>query len=160
MFNPPGQRRDAVGSKPAPGATRLTMKDLIKRFRTVLNEQKLSHLKDDIVSGYTNGRTIHASDLSEVELKSLIESLQKPVKKAAPDKGDKIRKGIFHIAYQMDIISAEMTSAEKTARIEEYIQKHEKMGNKKHLNEYSVPELQKLFHQFKINLVWYLNKKF
>ena len=135
------------------------MKDLIKRLRTVLNRQNLSDLKDEIVFGYTNGRTIHASDLSEVELKSLIESLQKPDKKAAPNKGDKIRKGVFHIAYQMDIISAEMTSAEKTARIEDYIQKHEKMGNKKHLNEYSVPELQKLFHQFKIYLVWYLNKK-
>ena len=121
-------------------------------------------LKENLVFEVTNGRTEHLSDLTNSEADELIKHLNDRMKPAAPvakpqaKQGDKIRKTIFHCAYEMRLINNRMTNEEKVATINGYIAGHEKIGLKKKLNEYTIPELQALCFQFSVFLKHFLTK--
>lgn len=109
--------------------------------------------RHNMIFDITGGRSSSARDLTDEEAEKIIRS----VRQGTP--GDRIRKAIFSVCYEMDIINKKMTNAAKLAAINQYIQNSSKIGVKKDLNAYTPPELQKLYYQFRVFLKWYLSKK-
>ena len=71
----------------------------------LLNLTKLMWQKETLISGFTNGRTAHSSQMSETEAQALIDHLQEQgrdnEKDAINKRMDKMRKKLLSYAYEM-----------------------------------------------------------
>jgi hypothetical protein len=131
-----------------------TKKDVI-HFNVLLHQRGMTDQKRDLIYWYTHGRTDRTLLMKSDELKQLIRSLEG---KEDSDMRNKVRRGIFSFSHTMCLINDTMNSTEKMEAINEYIAQHSKISLKKHINAYTLPELQKLFWQFKVFSEHYLNK--
>lgn len=132
----------------------ITKRDVI-RFNTLLHRHKIVEQKRDLIYIYSQGRTDRTLEMKPEELEKLISSLSgnEPY-----EQKNHVRRGIFSFCYTMNIINNSMSNQQKTDTINAYIDAHPKIGIKKHLNAYTLPELQNLFWQFKVFAEYYLTK--
>lgn len=138
-------------------------KNDIKKFYALLHNlcihahMDLNDTKKYLVLEVSQGRTEHSKELFDIELNRLIFDLQNKINNITI-KGDRTRKSIMSMCYTMNLITNNMTNAQKLAAIDKYIVEHTKIGNKKPLMKYSVKELNKLHHQFEVFTAHYLSK--
>ena len=113
-----------------------------------------------MIHDVTKGRTEHTKELSFEEADMLIDHIKRFLdsKETVLPEGDRIRKSILSMCYTMNIINELMHPGEKIQKVNEFILKHEKIGLKKRLAQYSVKELQNLHYQFEVFTKHYLSK--
>ena len=130
----------------------------VQKMRVLLSQNDAEQHKETMCFSVSGGRTSHLSDLNIDEISFLINKLQgKTSDSPATFKmGNKIRRSIFSLAHQLNVINSVMTNADKIKAINEYIEKHEKIGVKKKFNSYTVKELQNLHYQFEVFLKYKL----
>lgn len=132
----------------------ISKKDVI-RFNTLLHRRSMMDQKRDLIHLYSNGRTDRTLEMKPEELEQLINALDGNQPYNAKNH---VRRGIFSFCYTMGIINNDMDNKEKMDAVTAYIESHPKIGNKKHINAYTLPELQNLYWQFKISAEYFLTK--
>lgn len=138
----------------------------IRQFRAILANLKIMDLKDDIVAEATNGKTTHASELSDKELQQLIDELNKKSKQAdtwtmklETQRTDHMRKRILSMCHQMNWVTWNIDKQKHVvdlARLDAWMTTYSYLH--KPMNAYNYAELQKLVHQFETMFKTYLNK--
>lgn len=124
----------------------------IIQFNTILTSLGLQDMKRDIIAGATDGRTDRTKKMSKIELAFLINSLNISQSQQDYKKGNKIRRSIMSMSYQLEIINSLMSNEEKITEIEKYIKSHPKTKALKSFVSLTVQELQKLHYQFEVFL--------
>lgn len=114
----------------------------IKILHTLLNQLGLLEEKKSFVYDVSNGRTESTKELTIIEARQLIQHLR------SDDSGDKMRRKVFALAYNADIIWGE-TDADKKMnliKINKFLK--EKGTVKKELHKMTNAELIKVVNQF------------
>jgi hypothetical protein len=115
----------------------------IVRLHTLLNNSGLLDAKRELIAFYSRGRTNSAKELTVDEFENLIEHL------IQHDSGDRMRKKIFSIAYDLKIIyphaDKESDKHMNRAALDKFLKANSYLH--KSLNEYTVNELPKLVSQ-------------
>ena len=124
----------------------------IIQFNAILNSLNLQDMKRELIANATDGRTDRTKQMSNVEICELIAYLNKEQKTEI--KGNKIRRSIMSMCYQIGVISSEMSNEEKIAEIDKYIKSHPKTKDLEMKSFVFLPvaELQKLHYQFEVFL--------
>ncbi len=123
---------------------------LIKTFYTLLHKTGLKQYKENIVLGFTEGKTTHISDLTPKDIKKLCSIIRKhnlPTNTNAERKTRLIRK-IYALFRNAGYIygSSEADNKMNTAKINAFLK--EKGTIKKPLYKQSIHELIKTIRQF------------
>jgi hypothetical protein len=135
----------------------MATKQHIIRIRTMLSRLGLNSLKDDMVLGFTNGRTSHISEMTDAEALEMAANLQAEINKEN-EKGkamNRMRRTVISTAYEMGWATP---GDWKTAiqRIDEFnTGSHGKY--KKKMQEHSYDELVNLVTQFRQTYKKHLN---
>jgi hypothetical protein len=138
----------------------------IRQFRAILAKLKIMDMKDDIVLDASDGRTEHASELSQDELQQLIETLNEKsfteeteLKLRRDYKANNMRKRIFSICHQIGWIKWSDDKNKMIVDIDKLTEWLKKYGYlHKNLNDYKYNELPKLINQFENVFKNYLNQ--
>ncbi|MPM08724.1 hypothetical protein SDC9_55038 [bioreactor metagenome] len=132
-------------------------KDIIC-FNSLLHALNIDHMKRDLITQYTGGRTKHTKDMKYSELRTLVEDLKKQQTEqtASGASAQQIRKKIMHYCHLMLWYKAGTVELDY-ARINKFCcvsgHKH------KELNKYTTQELPTLLWQFEQVYISYKNKK-
>lgn len=128
----------------------------ISLARTLLTKTGNSKQKEDIVEGFTNGRTKHISEMYPAEFSALVLHLQALAPKTKKDiSAEKMRRRIISMAHEMGwhavkdgryILNADGKPKADMKRIDAWCVKYGH-GAKK-LNKYTYDELPTLVTQF------------
>lgn len=132
-----------------------TMKRTIssnKRLYALITELGIdAETKETMIYNYTNGRTVHTSELTESEARQLIEKLEASIAKKKPQNRvqdelcQKLRRNVFKLMYDIGLISGNMDGNEKLAYINTWIKNKLKLD--KDLNTLSLDELTTFIRQ-------------
>lgn len=118
----------------------------IKCIRGLLAKTGNQGNKETIVEGFTAGRSIHISDLTQEETKGLIDHLQSldPNKAAI----DKMKGKILYFAHEMGMTkkNKQNKTVADLKKVDAWMLKYSYLHKK--LDLYSYPELPKLVSQF------------
>lgn len=76
-------------------------------FYTLISNNGLREMKDDLVLQYSEGRTSHVSELSQSEFQALIKTLQ------SSDPTVRMRRKLFAIAYSLGWLVKDADEAER-----------------------------------------------
>lgn len=144
----------------------LATKEQIRQFYSILATLKLQDMKDDLVYDISTGRTTHASELYESELRVLIDTLNTKANAARSTindqlklKSDTMRKRILCICHQMAWTTWNKEKQKHVVdfpRLEAWLLKYGYLHKK--LNDYKYNELQQLVHQFETMFKNYLER--
>lgn len=120
-----------------------------KKLYALFNELGITkENKELLVLSFTNNRTVHSSEMTEVEAQYMIEKLQKDAKTPKMTENQfkqNLRRNVFKLMYDIGLINANMKSSEKVAFINNWIKN--KLKLEKELNALVVDELLKLINQ-------------
>lgn len=120
-----------------------------KKLYALFNELGINkENKELLVLSFTNNRTIHSSEMTEVEAQYLIEKLQRDAKTPKMNENQfkqNLRRNVFKLMYDIGLINANMTTAEKTAFINNWIANKLKLNQE--LNALSTDGLTRLINQ-------------
>lgn len=130
---------------------------LIKRFYGLLKETNRQKYKETLVSSYSSKQSTSIKDLSDLQLKNLVDflsvgSTNTPTLK--DESSNRMRRTIIRICTNTFGMVKDGKADMNT--IYEYVL--HKGYKKKHLNDYSAAELQELVSQFKNIEDWKTNK--
>jgi len=116
-----------------------------KRLYALITELGIdTETKEDMIYNFTNGRTIHSSELTEFEARQLIEKLS-PVNNRAENSrklgemNQQLRRNIFKLMYDIGLINSQMDNDAKVKYINGWIKG--KMRLDKELNALTFDEL-------------------
>ncbi len=118
---------------------------LNKQLNGLLTSAGLTAQKNDLVLGFTNGRSESRADLSDAEASEMIQYLEKVIG-GHSEASNKMRRRIISYAHQMHWHLAD-TQAVDIKRLNNWCEKYGYLH--KPLNNYSYDELPKLVSQFK-----------
>jgi hypothetical protein len=123
-----------------------------------LSGQSFLDYRELAIAEFTGGqkRTFHELNVHEID--AMLHLFKEKSSSMDHKPGDRIRKNIFRYCYEMKVINNAMTSYEKVAAINQYIQDHPNIGLKKNLNKYSYSELQTLCYQFEVFYKYFLER--
>lgn len=123
-----------------------------KRLYALITELGIdAETKETMIYNYTNGRTVHTSELTESEARQLIEKLEASIAKKKPQNRvqdelcQKLRRNVFKLMYDIGLISGNMDGNEKLAYINTWIKNKLKLD--KDLNTLSLDELTTFIRQ-------------
>lgn len=125
-----------------------------RRLHKLLTETKLMGFKAELVGSYTAGRSTSSKDLTTNEARELIRhlegvanGLQDSTVPAEPKPGEKMRKKIFSLCWDMGFCQESNTKEQNNSIVKGLV---EKLGvlKPKQLNHYTEQELPKLVTQF------------
>jgi len=127
-----------------------------RRLHQLLNILELTNYKKELVHSFSGGRTESSKGLNANEARELIAHLERSEKELAElskkedqlaKPGEKMRKKIFSLCWQMKFCKEENTKEQNNAIVKGLV---EKLGvlKPKPLNQYSEQELPRLVTQF------------
>ncbi len=121
------------------------------RLHQLLNQTGQVHFKSELVASFTGGRSSSSKDLTPNEARELIAYLERQVvagaEPAEPKPGEKMRKKIFSLCWDMGFCQESNTKEQNSAIVKGLV---ERLGvlKPKPLNSYTEQELPKLVTQF------------
>jgi hypothetical protein len=130
--------------------------ELHKKLYALLKQSGMHDSRKDLVYSYSSGRTDNSAELTDKEIKSLIDHLQQitqPQEKKTRDvesyKGDRMRKRILSLCYEIEWITYSPSKRRMVVdfeRLDAWMIKSSYLH--KSMNKYSFKELKKLVSQF------------
>lgn len=121
-------------------------KEQIKKISVLLNQRGLTHLKDDLIMSFTDGRTNSRSLMYKNEAAELIQYLESNGDKAKAEKANTMRRKILAMAHNLQWENAD--GSINMHRVNQWCLNYS--VGKKVLDAFSYEELPKLVSQFQM----------